>query len=294
MLLWGLGGLRHPEKIIEMMIMGISWKRKKYISKTEYYNGFIIDGSEFKNLSNSADEQKNNDSAANCDSQNVETEKCKKKECLKGLKIEAVDEKDKYEKIKKAYDTVVRTREFEINLYWDRTKYFWAFITTIYVAYYNVLIKMYAVNKSCEMVEKEVFSHGHLPLLILAGLGFLFSVAWILANKGSRHWQENWEKHMDLLEDYVTGPLHKTFSSNSSYSLATLNLCLSYVVCACAFGLFFYEIVEFCKKLNCSHRLFFYIILILFAAIGIITFMVNTKSYGSEEGEITFDRKILD
>ena len=109
------------------MIMRIKWHRKKNISKTEYYNGFIIDGSEFKNLSNSADEQKNYDSAANCDSQNVETEKCKKKECLKDLKIEAVNEKDKYEKIKKAYDTVVRTREFEINLYWDRTKYFWAF-----------------------------------------------------------------------------------------------------------------------------------------------------------------------
>lgn len=130
-------------------------------------------------------------------------------------------------------------------------------------------------------------------MLILAGLGFLFSVAWILANKGSRHWQKNWEKHMDLLEDYVTGPLYKTFSSNSSYSLATINLYLSYVISTCAFGLFFFEILEFCKKLNHIYKLFFYCVLIFFAVIGIITFMVNTKSYGSEKGEIHFDRKIL-
>lgn len=38
--------------------MKIKWHRKKNISKTEYYNGFMIDGSEFKNLSNSADEKK--------------------------------------------------------------------------------------------------------------------------------------------------------------------------------------------------------------------------------------------
>ena len=49
-----------------------------------------------------------------------------------------------YEKIKKAYDTVVRTREFEINLYWDRTKYFWAFITTIYVT----IILVYGISYS--------------------------------------------------------------------------------------------------------------------------------------------------
>jgi hypothetical protein len=42
-------------------------------------------------------------------------------------------------------------------------------------------------------------------------LGFLFSVGWLFVIKGSKAWQENWEKHIDYLEDLITGPLHKTF-----------------------------------------------------------------------------------
>ena len=87
------------------------------------------------------------------------------------------------------------------------------------MAYYKVFVDIY---------EKE---HGLLPLLVLACLGFIFSVAWILVNKGSKHWQENWENHIDLLEDSVTGPLHKIYKHNVSYSGSKVNLHLSYVVC---------------------------------------------------------------
>jgi hypothetical protein len=40
-------------------------------------------------------------------------------------------------------------------------------------------------------------------------LGFVFSVAWFCVNRGSKQWQENWENHVDSLEDDVTGPLYK-------------------------------------------------------------------------------------
>ena len=29
-------------------------------------------------------------------------------------------------------------------------------------------------------------------------------------NRGSKYWQENWENHIELLEDKITGPLYKT------------------------------------------------------------------------------------
>jgi hypothetical protein len=38
----------------------------------------------------------------------------------------------------------------------------------------------------------------------------VFSVAWHCVNKGSKYWQENWENHVELLEDQVFGPLYKT------------------------------------------------------------------------------------
>jgi hypothetical protein len=47
-------------------------------------------------------------------------------------------------------------------------------------------------------------------LLIISCLGFVFSVAWYLVNRASKFWQENWENHVDLMEDAVIGPLYKT------------------------------------------------------------------------------------
>lgn len=127
--------------------MGITWYRKKNISKKEYYKEFLFDENKVQEFSNSTGKQKIGDDTASRDGQNIVIDKEAKKECLEGRKIEVPNETDKYEKIKKAYDTVVRTREFEITLYWDRTKYFWAFITTIYIAYYHVLTKIYIEKK---------------------------------------------------------------------------------------------------------------------------------------------------
>ena len=43
----------------------------------------------------------------------------------------------------------------------------------------------------------------------MACVGLVFSVSWSLANRGSKYWQDNWEQHVDLLENEVTGPLYK-------------------------------------------------------------------------------------
>ena len=51
--------------------------------------------------------------------------------------------------------------------------------------------------------------------VILACLGLVFSFAWVLVNRGSKFWQENWEKHVDMLEDKITGPLYKTVLSRN-------------------------------------------------------------------------------
>ncbi|MGH8568044.1 MAG: hypothetical protein ACREXU_08475, partial [Gammaproteobacteria bacterium] len=34
-------------------------------------------------------------------------------------------------------------------------------------------------------------------------------------NRGSKFWQENWENHVDLLEDQIMGPLYKTVVSRA-------------------------------------------------------------------------------
>src|SRR5690606_10914278 len=50
----------------------------------------------------------------------------------------------------------------------------------------------------------------------LSCLGMVFSFAWVCVNRGSKFWQENWEKHVDVLEDKVTGPLYKIVMSRNA------------------------------------------------------------------------------
>lgn len=247
----------------------MDWYRKQNISQKEYDDAFKEENSSKKSSATKS------------------TENTKQDENTKNIGNTNNTEESK---IEKAYREASEVRRFEIQLYWERTKYFWAFITTIYVAYYNVLTKFY-VKSQCSSEFKEVFSHGHLPLLILAGLGFVFSVAWALANHGSRHWQENWENHIDLLEDKVTGPLHKIHKANASYSVSKINQFLSYIVSACALGLLIFEIVEFCKNLTFIPKILFYGILVLFAVVGVMTFVFSTKGNSDNKGNISFDRK---
>ena len=58
-------------------------------------------------------------------------------------------------------------------------------------------------------------------------MGFVFSFAWFCANRGSKRWQENWENHVDLLEDEITGPLYKIVVSRppaTDFAQKTTNL----------------------------------------------------------------------
>ena len=89
-------------------------------------------------------------------------------------------------------------RKFEIELYWKRATYFWALIAVAFAGYFAVASASFDEGKS-------------LFLTIIASAGFVFTFAWFSANKGSKYWQENWENHLDLLEDCVTGPLYKSY-----------------------------------------------------------------------------------
>ena len=101
------------------------------------------------------------------------------------------------EKLKSAFNQVCDIRKFEIGLYWTRATYFWTLIAVAFAGYFAIF-------------SAEAFPHQHLLSLIVGSVGFVLTFAWFLANRGSKYWQENWENHLDLLEDNVTGPLYKT------------------------------------------------------------------------------------
>lgn len=88
-------------------------------------------------------------------------------------------------------------RQFEIELYWKRANYFWLLQAAVFAA-------LGLTWKS----GGDTF-----PAIVpvaLASLGTITAVAGWLSSQGSKFWQENWEHHIDMLEDEFEGRLHKT------------------------------------------------------------------------------------
>jgi hypothetical protein len=105
-----------------------------------------------------------------------------------------------------ALEFALDIRKFENGLYWKRASYFWTLIAASFVAYFAL--------QSSKRPESLA------PLVLLVScLGFLLSLGWYLVNRGSKYWQENWERHADLLESKVVGPLYKTTISRQEFSL---------------------------------------------------------------------------
>ena len=99
----------------------------------------------------------------------------------------------------KALEHALDIRKFEIELYWKRATYFWALIAVTFAGFFAVFSAKGFPDVSYKMIY----------VFIIANLGLFFSVAWFLVNKGSKYWQENWENHVNMLEDKVIGPLYK-------------------------------------------------------------------------------------
>lgn len=121
----------------------------------------------------------------------------------------------KGKKRKKALERAWKNRDFEIELYWKRATYFWAFTAATFTGYFVVLFN----NEAQESL-----------VLVMAIMGFIFSSSWYMVNLGSKKWQENWEKHIDLLEDDITGPIYKTVLIKKAPSVSGVNLNVSLFV----------------------------------------------------------------
>lgn len=108
-----------------------------------------------------------------------------------------LDDPPDKEKAKRALEYALDVRKFEIELYWKRAGYFWALIAGAAAGFFAVLAAE-------DLTDREYYAY------VVGIIGFIFTWAWFLVNRGSKFWQENWENHVDMLEDSVTGPLFKT------------------------------------------------------------------------------------
>lgn len=96
----------------------------------------------------------------------------------------------------KALIAAMDVRKFEVDLYWKRAAYFWTIIAAAFIGF----------GASQQLSDKSVRTD---LSVVVSCLGTLLSFAWFCINKGSKYWQMNWEKHVEMLEDGETGPLYK-------------------------------------------------------------------------------------
>ena len=116
------------------------------------------------------------------------------------------------EQRKEAYKRAHEIRKFEIELFWKRGTYYWAFILAAFTAHFALLSSLFDVERYpfslCNVYSLPRLSL--LALMITSLFCYFFSLCWVLMNKGSKFWQENWEKQIYALETEFSGKLYGT------------------------------------------------------------------------------------
>jgi hypothetical protein len=90
----------------------------------------------------------------------------------------------------KIFDTAADTRKFEIGLFWQRSLFFWGFIAAAFLAY-------------ADLVKDR--DQDPVVITAIASFGLVCSVAWTLANRGSKYWQNAWEAKIETVEHDALG-----------------------------------------------------------------------------------------
>ncbi len=135
------------------------------------------------------------------------------------------------DKVEAALKYAHEIRQFEIRLYWQRSLFFWGFIVVLFGGFFLLLDawgKLLMENSATQevLVIKAIF-------IGITIVGFLITYAWLFVERGSSTWQENWENHIDYLEDDITGRLHKTVigEPNDFFSIKKVHRTVIGIIC---------------------------------------------------------------
>lgn len=199
--------------------------------------------------------------------------------------------KDFAGKEREALRQALDTRKFEIDLYWRRAAYFWTFIAASFAGFFAV--------QASSSPNKQDLS------VVLSCLGIVFSFGWFCVNRGSKYWQENWEKHVDMLEDHVVGPLYKTVLSRnhtkkmaerlvdlitgpSRLSVSKINQIISLYVFLLWICLLFYSLPPFDRSQQIN---LFYALVIVLTVLACGSFLWLGRTYTGGFFHVALQRK---
>ena len=95
------------------------------------------------------------------------------------------DSNNSRERDKEKFKVSLETRNFEIDLFWKRSLFFWGFIASAFLAFATL--------------EKDKSNYA----IVIANFGMVCSFTWTLANRGSKFLIENWQKKLFDYKNYL-------------------------------------------------------------------------------------------
>lgn len=143
-----------------------------------------------------------------------------------------MDKKTKEKYLLRKYETAIKIRNFEIDLFWKRALFYWGFIT-VFIGAYGFLI-------NSENPDNNVYA------LIISCIGFLLSVAWFLVTFGSKYWQKNWEKIINKLEENpeIGRLFSRTHQNKFHFSVSKLTISISFLMAVVWLSLSIYHLIN--------------------------------------------------
>lgn len=139
---------------------------------------------------------------------------------------------DDLERLREAYNRSHDIRKFEIEMYWRRSAYLWTLQAAALAGLALTASEFELTSWNCGGASESAVDNcfgNQMRFLILLSIwcfGTFSAYIWLLLLKGAKHWQNNWERHVDVLEDYFSGALYKTYPTKNSeppYSVSKLN-----------------------------------------------------------------------
>jgi hypothetical protein len=146
---------------------------------------------------------------------------------------------------RRALDAALTARKHEIDLFWTRSLFFWGFIA-VAAASYGILAT--ANNQSPEVSFLKT---------VVASFGVVCSAAWVLVNRGSKFWQDSWEKNVGSLEQLELGGPYFTkarsdvvtsLESGGRFSVTKVTILLSWITTALWTSTWFLTISTFNRE----------------------------------------------
>lgn len=133
------------------------------------------------------------------------------------------------DQVKDALDTAHRIREFEIELYWKRTLYMWG-VTAALLAIFALVVSNSPDQAGNSLRTTQLLLGGMISLMAL-----VISILWALMAQGAKFWQNNWERHVDLLEEEYGVNLYKVYpvdggAAKAPYSVTKINKAMVYTI----------------------------------------------------------------